>query len=37
MKINKKMTDKDKDKQVDNNTIVEEKITKVTGEVQIRK
>ena len=31
------MTDKDKDKQVDNNTIVEEKITKVTGEVQIRK
>ena len=31
------MTDKDKDKQLDNNTIIEEKITKVTGEIQIRK
>ena len=31
------MTDKDKDKQVDNNTIVEEKITKGNGEVQIKK
>ena len=31
------MTDKDKNKQVDSNTIVEEKITKVTGEIQIRK
>ena len=33
------MTDKpkEKEKQVDNNAIVEEKITKVTGEIQIRK
>ena len=33
------MTDKEKekDKQIDNNTVVEEKITKVTGEIQIRK
>ena len=31
------MADKEKDKQIENNTIVEEKITKVTGEVQIRK
>ena len=31
------MTDKDKEKQPDNQAVVEEKITKVTGEVQIRK
>ena len=31
------MTDKDKDKQADNQSIVEEKITKVNGEIQIRK
>ena len=31
------MTEKEKDKQIENNAIVEEKITKVTGEVQIRK
>ena len=31
------MTDKDKEKQADNQAVVEEKITKVTGEVQIRK
>ena len=31
------MTDKDKDKQADNQSIVEEKITKVNGDIQIRK
>jgi len=31
------MADKEKEKQVESNTIVEEKITKVTGEIQIRK
>ena len=31
------MTDKDKDKQAENQSIVEEKITKVNGDVQIRK
>ena len=31
------MTDKDKEKQPENQSVVEEKITKVTGEVQIRK
>ena len=31
------MIDKEKEKQIENNAVVEEKITKVTGEVQIRK
>ena len=31
------MTEKEKDKPADNQSIVEEKITKVSGEVQIRK
>ena len=31
------MTDKEKEKTIENNAVVEEKITKVTGEVQIRK
>ena len=31
------MSDKDKDKPADNQSIVEEKITKVNGEVQIKK
>ena len=31
------MSDKDKEKQAENQSIVEEKITKVNGEVQIRK
>ena len=31
------MSDKDKDKTPDNQSIIEEKITKASGEVQIRK
>ena len=31
------MTDKDKDKPSENQSIIEEKITKVNGDVQIRK
>ena len=31
------MAEKDKDKPADNQSIIEEKITKVNGEVQIRK